>query len=46
MQIPFLLRCFGVMHALKTAPTGNIDVNSDEICVMRLIQLRRKLTSM
>jgi hypothetical protein len=46
MQIPVDLRCFGVMHALKTVPTGNVDVNSDETFVMRLIQLRRQLTSM
>jgi len=30
----------------KKFPTGNVDVNSDEISLMRLIQLRRKLTNM
>jgi hypothetical protein len=43
MQILFELLCFGVMHALKTVPTGSVDVNSDEICVMCLIQLRNNL---
>jgi hypothetical protein len=35
MQIPFELRCFGAMHALKTVPTGNVDVNSNNIFVKK-----------